>query len=324
MPNLSKRRFLQYTAAAGAVLALSACGGGDSNDADIVERLAADPQFSLLVEAVQAAGLVETLQSAGPFTVFAPTNDAFVALLGEVGLSKEAVFGNTALLTTILTYHVLAGEVPSRDVPRGTNIETVQGENIVVNRGDSTLVITDARGRTSNITFTNIDTSNGVTHRVDRVILPLSLPQLNIVQAARVTPSLSILVEAVVAAGLGATLSSPGPFTVFAPTNDAFASLLAELGVTKAQLLANTELLTTVLTYHVLSGEVRAADIPFSGGEVEVNSVEGRPFTIIEEPLSIDDGAAERDNANIILTDVLASNGVVHVIDKVILPGAEV
>jgi len=316
MPNLSKRRFLQYTAAAGVVLALSACGGGDSNDADIVERLAADPQFSLLVEAVQAAGLVETLQSAGPFTVFAPTNDAFVALLGEVGLSKEAVFGNTALLTTILTYHVLAGEVPSRDVPRGTNIETVQGENIVVNRGDSTLVITDARGRTSNITFTNIDTSNGVIHRVDRVILPLSLPQLNIVQAARVTPSLSILVEAVVAAGLGATLSSPGPFTVFAPTNDAFnkvpAPLLGLIG-------GSNDLLTQVLTYHVLAIRVTAADVAALTKPAAITTVQGSTFEVGAD-LGLTDGRGRR--ASLLITDIAASNGVIHAIDRVILPPA--
>ena len=145
-----------------------------------------------------------------------------------------------------------------------------------------------------------------------------------IVDAAIATPELSTLVNLVVSANLVGALSAPGNLTVYAPTNDAFASLLAELGVTKAQLLANTELLTTVLTYHVLDSEVRAEDINFPpSGEVELDSVEGRSFMIIQSPLSIDDGAAERDNANIVIPDVLASNGVVHVIDKVILPGAE-
>lgn len=315
MQNFSKRRFLQVSAAAGATLLLSACGGGDDENADIVQRLAVDPQFSLLVEAVEAAGLVSTLTSAGPFTVFAPTNDAFVALLGEIGLTKDAVFSNTALLTQILTYHVLGARVPAANVPLGQDIATVQGTNLRINNSGGQLVITDFKGRNSTITFTNINCRNGVIHRINRVLLP----ELNIVQTAQITPSLSILVEAVVAAGLVETLSGTGPFTVFAPTNAAFASLLTELNTTKEALLANTSLLTRVLTYHVLSGEVRAANIPFSGGQFTATSVEGSPFTIIQSPLSIDDEATGRDNANIVLTDVLCSNGVVHVIDKVIL-----
>lgn len=315
MPNLSKRRFLQFSAAAGAAMLLSACGGGDDDTADIVQRLAADSQFSLLVEAVEAAGLVDTLRSAGPFTVFAPTNDAFVALLSETGLSKDAVFANTDLLTGILTYHVLGQRVRAADVPLDTAIPTVQGGSIEINRVSGQLVITDFQGRTSNITFTDIHCSNGVIHRIDRVLVP----ELDIVQTAQITPSLSILVEAVVAAGLVETLRGAGPFTVFAPTNDAFVAVLGELGVSKEELLANTTLLGQILTYHVLPGEVRAADIPFSGGEFTASSLESSPFTILASPLSIDDEASGRPNANIVATDVLCSNGVVHVLDRVLL-----
>ena len=177
-------------------------------------------------------------------------------------------------------------------------------------------MITDAQGRTSNITFTDLNASNGVIHRIDRVLLPT----LNIVQQAQITPSLSILVEAVVAANLAGALSDPdATFTVFAPTNDAFAALLVELGTSKADLLANTGLLTTVLTYHVLTSEVRSTDL-VGVGTTTVNSLESSPVTIIETPLSIDDEATGRSNANIVLPDVACSNGVVHVIDKVILP----
>ena len=139
-------------------------------------------------------------------------------------------------------------------------------------------------------------------------------PLPNIVALAQATPSLSILVEAVVAADLATTLSGPGPFTVFAPTNDAFAALLTELGITKAALLANKPLLTKVLTYHVVSGRVPKASVPVG---VPITTVEGETFTI-DATLAITDQRGRK--ANIVATDVFASNGVVHIIDKVILP----
>jgi uncharacterized surface protein with fasciclin (FAS1) repeats len=138
----------------------------------------------------------------------------------------------------------------------------------------------------------------------------------SIVATAQATPSLSILVEAVVAAGLVEALSAPGPLTVFAPTNDAFASLLTELGVTKEALLANKTLLTTVLTYHVVSGRVLKADVPIN---TPIKTLQGATFTVGSD-LKITDGRGRR--SGITATDILCSNGVVHVIDKVILPPA--
>jgi uncharacterized surface protein with fasciclin (FAS1) repeats len=146
---------------------------------------------------------------------------------------------------------------------------------------------------------------------VDKVILPANQ---NVVQTAQATPSLSILVEAVVAANLAATLSGTGPFTVFAPTDTAFAALLTELGVTKAQLLADTALLTKVLTYHVLPARALKADIVPG---TQPASVEGETFSI-SAALVITDQRSR--TAGISKTDVLATNGVVHVIDKVLLP----
>jgi uncharacterized surface protein with fasciclin (FAS1) repeats len=138
----------------------------------------------------------------------------------------------------------------------------------------------------------------------------------SIVATAQATPSLSILVEAVVAAGLVDALNAPGPLTVFAPTNDAFASLLAELGVTKEALLANKTLLTSVLTYHVVSGRVLKADVPIN---TPIKSLQGATFTVGAD-LKITDGRGRK--AGITTTDIVCSNGVVHVIDKVILPPA--
>ncbi len=275
---------------------------------NIVQTAQALPDFSILVEAVVAADLAGTLSGTGPFTVFAPTNAAFASLLTELGLTKAELLANKALLTQVLTYHVLPSRVLKADVPVGAAITTVQGETFSVN---SALAITDRNGRQARITGTDVLTSNGVVHVVDKVILP-KLP--TVVELAQAKPDFSILVEAVVAADLAGTLSGAGPFTVFAPTNAAFASLLEELGLTKAQLLADKALLTQVLTYHVVPGRVYRSGVPVG---VAVATVQGGTFTVGSD-LAITDARGRR--AGITATDALALNGVVHTLDKVILP----
>jgi transforming growth factor-beta-induced protein len=277
----------------------------------IVEIAAGNPDFSILVAAVQAAGLVDTLSGPGPFTVFAPTNAAFASLLAELNVTAEQLLANKPLLTQVLTYHVLAGRTLAADITNGLAASTVQGQALKFSRSASGVSITDASGRTSNIIATDIAASNGVIHVIDRVILPTSK---TIVQLAVETPQLSILVEAVLAAQLQGVLSGTGPFTVFAPTNDAFAALLGELHVSKEALLANRELLTRVLTYHVVPAQVLSSGIPFGQ---PVTSVQGQTFTIGRD-LRITDQRGRQ--ARIIATDIAASNGVVHVIDRVILP----
>ena len=290
---------------------VAGCGGNDDHPDNVVQVAQGDSRFSILVEAVQAAGLVDTLSAPGPVTVFAPTNDAFAALLGELGVSKDQLLANKPLLTAVLKYHVVAGKVPSSAVPLGKAINPVGGGYFKVDKVGANLVITDGRNRTSKIVQADVAASNGVIHAVDKVLLPADK---TVVETAIANPDFSILVEAVTAAGLGDTLSAPGPFTVFAPTNAAFASLLAELGVTKAQLLANKALLTQVLTYHVVPGLVLKAEVPLN---TPVKTVQGETFTVGAD-LAITDQRARR--ANIVATDVLASNGVIHVLDKVILP----
>lgn len=290
---------------------VAACGGGSDPEPNIVEVAQADPRFSILVEAVVAADLQGTLSGAGPFTVFAPTNDAFAALLGELGVSKAQLLANKPLLTAVLTYHVLPAKVEQASVPVGKPITTVQGGIFKVESVNGALTITDGRNRATRISATNVKATNGVIHVVDRVLLPADK---NIVQTAVATADFSILVEAVTAAGLGNTLSGTGPFTVFAPTNAAFAALLTELGVSKAQLLADRALLTKVLTYHVLPARVLKADVPVGAA---ITTVQGQTFSV-DSSLSITDANGRR--ARIAATDVLASNGVIHVIDRVILP----
>ena len=307
--------WLKRIAALSAFALVTACGGGDDDDhpapVNIVATAQASPQFSILVEAVVAADLATTLSGPGPFTVFAPTNDAFAALLTELGLTKAQLLADKPLLTKVLTYHVVSGKVPKASVPLGQPITTVEGNLFKVDLVGTALRITDGRNRPSTIVTTDIAASNGVIHATDRVLLP---PNQNIVQTAQALPDFSILVEAVVAANLTGTLSGTGPFTVFAPTNAAFASLLTELGVTKAQLLADTALLTKVLTYHVVPSRVLKAQVPVGA---PITTVQGETFRV-SAALAITDQRGRV--SNITATDVLTSNGVIHVIDKVILP----
>jgi uncharacterized surface protein with fasciclin (FAS1) repeats len=313
-----KRQFLKYVLAASAALTLAACGGSDdpaptpAPTKNVVELAQGTADLSILVEAVVAAGLAPTLSGAGPYTVFAPTNAAFAAALTELGLTKAELLApaNKALLTQILTYHVVSGKVLKAQVPVGAPIATLQGESFTV---DSTLAITDQRGRKANITATDIVATNGVVHLIDKVILPTNK---NVVQVAQGNPDFSVLVEAVVAAGLAPTLSGTGPFTVFAPTNAAFTAALTELGLTKAQLLdpANKALLTKILTYHVVSGKVLKAQVPVG---TPITTLQTETFTV-DSTLTITDQRGRK--AKITATDIAATNGVVHVIDKVILP----
>jgi uncharacterized surface protein with fasciclin (FAS1) repeats len=188
----------------------------------------------------------------------------------------------------------------------------VQGGVFKIDTVVGKLAITDGRNRISNITVTDVLATNGVIHAIDKVILPANK---TIVETAQSMPDkFSILVEAVVAADLVDALNAAGPLTVFAPTNDAFLALLAELNVTKDELLADKDLLTSVLTYHVLLGRVMKADVQLN---TPIQTLEGGTFTI-DASLTITDERTRK--AAIGPADVFASNGVIHVIDKVILP----
>ncbi len=291
----------------------------------IVATAQATPSLSTLVAAVVFASdnndLVTLLDSPGTLTVFAPTNDAFDALAVELTGTPTAkgadllTAANKPLLRTVLRYHVLTSNVNASAIPFGKPITSAEGSVFKIDMG-SPPKITDGRNRTANITATDIAASNGVVHLIDKVILPADK---NIVQtaqalAAKNPAEFTILVEAVVAANLAGTLSGPGPFTVFAPTDAAFAALLTELGITKQALLANTTLLTKVLTYHVVSGRVFKADVPVGS---PIATVETGTITV-DGTLKITDARGRK--SGIVATDTLTSNGVIHVIDKVLLP----
>jgi len=295
---------------------LVACGSetadaGTPPTQNVVQVAQGNPDLSILVEAVVAADLAGTLSAPGPYTVFAPTNAAFAALLTELGVTKAQLLADKPLLTAVLQYHVLGARVAKAQIPLGKAITPLAGGFFKIDMSGADVIITDGRNRTSRITATDIAASNALVHVVDKVILPANK---NIVQTAQALPDFSILVEAVVAADLAATLSGTGPFTVFAPTNAAFAALLTELGISKADLLANKPLLTAVLTYHAIGARVLKADVVPGA---QPNTVQGENFSI-SAALAITDKRAR--TSNIVATDVLTSNGVIHVIDRVILP----
>ena len=291
-----------------------------SSKQNIVELALATPQLSTLVTALKAASLVDTLTGDGPFTVFAPTNTAFDALLPGVlaNLLKPA---NKAQLSDLLTYHVVSGNIMTSMILDKEMIKTVEGKYVTARKADAlTIFINSAR-----ITVSNVTASNGVIHFIDAVLVPSGAPPTpptppppapgtqNIVQLASATPDLSTLVEAVKAAALVDTLESAGPFTVFAPMNEAFAALPAG---TLANLLKpkNKAQLVRLLTYHVVQGAVKAADI--LDGE-RLLTVEGMYVMC-----AVNKSGVFINNAQVTTADVMASNGVVHIINKVLLPSS--
>lgn len=267
----------------------------------IVDIAVADGRFTTLVAALQAAELVETLQGDGPFTVFAPIDDAFAKLPeGTV----EALLADIPALTDILLYHVVSGKVMAADVVQLSLADTVAGIPVQIKVMDGNVYINDAM-----VVITDIEASNGVIHVVDTVILPPA----DIVDTAVADGRFTTLVAAVQAAGLVDTLKSEGPFTVFAPTDDAFAKLPE--GTIEA-LLADIPALTDILLYHVADGRQFAADVV---SMEKLETIQGKSAMI-----SLMDGKAMIDNAEIIITDILTSNGVIHVIDSVILPPKDI
>lgn len=285
--------------------------GGLANSALAVAQSRSD--LSTLVQALETAGLADTLDQAGTFTVFAPSNIAFDRLFTELNLTPAQLFGDQALLNEVLNYHVLTSSLSVADIPLSRPVDTAQGSVFKVEMNSIQPIIFDGRGRLARVLETDLAASNAVIHVIDQVMLPANK---NIVQLAQTRNDLTILAEAVVAAGLVESLSGPGPFTVLAPTNDAFIALLSELGLTKEQLLADTALLQKVLTYHVVDGAVYRAQIPFNQ---PVPTLQGETVQIDAQfPPQVTD--ARGRNAQITSIDTIVTNGVVHIMSRVILP----
>jgi transforming growth factor-beta-induced protein len=270
----------------------------------IADIAIANPEFSILVEALTKADLVGAVSDEeAQLTVFAPTNDAFYALLNDIGAaSLDDVPVET--LKSILLYHVIVGIAMSGDLETAyyPTLSTYSDNpmDVYVSVGSSVTI-----NANTTVTTPDVMADNGVIHVVDHVILPPS-----IVNIAIDNPNFSVLVAAVVKAGLVDALSAEGPFTVFAPTNAAFETLFQDLGVAGVDDLSAAQL-TPILLYHVVQGNVLSTDL----SEGEVGTLNG------SSSLQIDlSSGVKLNDSNVIAADIQGTNGVIHAIDKVLLP----
>ncbi len=266
----------------------------------IADIVIASPDHETLETAVVAAGLVDILNSPGPFTVFAPTDDAFAAL--PPGALDALLADPNGALANVLLYHAAAGAVMSSDLSDGQMITTAQGEDVMVTINMDGVFINDAQ-----VTVADIMASNGVVHVIDAVLFP---PLPTIADIVIASPDHETLEAAVVAAGLVDILNSPGPFTVFAPTDDAFAALPD--GTLDALLADPNGALTQVLLYHAVPGVALSSDL--NDGQM-ITTAQGEDLMV-----TINTDGVFINNAKVIVADIIASNGVVHVIDAVLVP----
>jgi len=257
-----------------------------------------------LVAALSHAGLVSALQADGPFTVFAPTDDAFAA--AGIDLSTFDTDEENATLTDILLYHVISGAVASSDVTDGLSVESLNGDDVTFTVSGGSVMVNDAT-----VTSADVMASNGIIHVIDKVMMPPA-DLGDIPTVAQGTGIHTSLVTAVVQAELLTTLQGDGPFTVFAPTDDAFAAAGIDLAA-----LDNEEgkaTLTDILLYHVVSGAVPSSAVTDGMSATAVNGD--------DLSFAVGEGVMVND-ANVVLADVPASNGIIHVIDKVLMPPAD-
>ncbi len=294
------RKFSALTLASLLVSATTIAGSKN-----IVQTAVDAGSFKTLAKALQAADLVDALQGPGPFTVFAPTDDAFAALPSGA-LQNLLKPENKAQLQTVLKYHVVSGAVPASAALNLRSATTLAGQPATISFDGGVLRIDGATVVTS-----DINCSNGVIHVIDRVIMPETKTIVGVAQQAG---AFNTLLAAAKAADLAGVLSGPGPFTVFAPTDDAFAKLPAG---TVENLLKpeNREQLANILKFHVVSGQAFATDALAAQ----------TPETLIGQTVAvrIADGSLRVNDARIVQPDVAASNGVVHVIDTVLLPNKD-
>ncbi|MFM1930968.1 MAG: hypothetical protein RL226_271, partial [Bacteroidota bacterium] len=274
--------------------------------ATVVEIIVNSPVHETLESAVIAAELADDLSGAGPFTVFAPTDDAFAAL--PAGTVETLLQDPTGELANILLYHVVGATALSTDLSDGQMIATLLGPDVTVTITGSGVMINNAM-----VTIADLTADNGVVHVIDAVLLPPASQPATVYEIISNSPDHTILTTALNLTNLDDALNGAGPYTVFAPTDAAF-GLLPE-GTLDA-LIAQPTLLTDILLYHVVGATALSTDL--SDGQ-EINTLQGDPVTV-----TINGTAVQINDANVTVADLTADNGVVHVIDMVLLPPTSV
>lgn len=261
------------------------------------------PNHNTLEAAVLAAGLDGALNTFDPITVFAPTDDAFNALpAGTVA----ALLADIPALTDILLYHVINGAVLSTALTDGQVATTLNGSDITVTINNGVFI-----NGTSQVIVADIAASNGVVHVVNEVLIPAAPQQYTVWDVIQNSPDHTTLEAVVGLSGLDGALDSPGAFTVFAPTDAAFA--LVPQPIIDALIADPSGLLTFILTYHVVPSVALSTDL--ADGQV-IATLSG-----LDVNVSIVNGSVFINHAQVIVADILTDNGVVHVIDAVIAPG---
>ena len=258
-----------------------------------------------LVAALAQANLVTTLQGTGPFTVFAPTDAAFTA--AGIDLSSFDTDAENATLVDILTYHVVSGDYQSGDLSSAGTATALNGDNVTFTVNAAGVQVNDA-----NVVTADVAASNGIIHVIDKVLMPPA-DLVDIPTVAAGTGIHTSLVAALTQANLVTTLQGTGPFTVFAPTDAAFAAAGIDLSTFDTD--AENATLVDILTYHVVSGSVASTALTDGLTATALNG-DNVTFTVNAAGVQVND-------ANVVTADVAASNGIIHVIDKVLMPPAD-
>lgn len=319
-------KFTKFLLTMAVFFAFVSCNDSDEEPMDnpSLTQAANEAGLTTLLSAVEAVpGLGDALQSQAAITVFAPSNAAFDAALEAfdvADLSQLAVkVGGVENLQSVLGFHVVPAVAYARDLSPTNTFNTLAGQNLTVRVDGSAVTVTDATGNTVNVIAADVPIENGVVHVIDGVLLPeLELP--TIVEAAT-EANLTVLLDAVNAAGIGQTLLDAEAVTVFAPTNDAFAALLAELNLDSLQELVaaiGLEGVQKVLGFHVVPAVAFSFDL--QEGSQTVPTLSGENLTVVRTGNEVTVTDASGKTYRVVAADVAVENGVVHVIDGVLLP----
>jgi len=296
------------------------CSDDDDNDnggnskKTVVQVAQDNPELSTLVDAIVAADLVDALSGDGPFTVFAPSNSAFQKLDPDV---LNNIIATPSLLTSLLQYHVVSGDVESGDLSNGPVQTLLSGQTIDVNVSGGVVTLNGS----SMVTEADIDASNGVIHIIDEVLIPEDFYAQTLAMIVSSSPDHTILLSALTKPELSDLLAAANDptqdLTVFAPTDAAFEAVLGALGMTSIDDMP-VEVLKEIVTYHLLGGAVTSDQL--SNGDVNtlLPGIPGGPeFEFVT--VDITDGV-KINTANVTAADLKAVNGVAHVVDAVLLP----